>query len=104
MGWRSGPVCAGGRGHGEREAGGVGGGAEAGDEVEGEEGGVGGGGDDGVGPLPRRPVHAGEDAGERAGVAGDAVGQDRQAEGGEAGGVAVGVEREEVDLRARGAR
>ena len=55
-------------------------------------------------PCGRRPVHAGEDAGERAGVAGDGVGEDGEGEGGEAGGVAVGVEREERRPGGRGGR
>ena len=46
------------------------------------------------------PVEAGEHAGERAGEAFDAVRDHRQAKGGEAGGIAVGVEDEPAHLRA----
>ena len=45
-------------------------------------------------------VEPGEDAGEGAGVIGDGVGEDVEAEGGEAGRVAVGVEDEGRELGA----
>ena len=45
------------------------------------------------------PIEGGENAGERPGEAGDAVGNDRQREGAEARGIAIGVKRERVHLR-----
>ena len=51
--------------------------------------------------LAHRPGHAGVQAGERAGIALDAVGDDRQAIAGKARGVAVGVDDDAADLRAQ---
>ena len=45
------------------------------------------------------PGHAGQDTGKRAGLAGQDVGGDRQAEGSEAARIAVGVQDQTADLR-----
>ena len=64
-----------------------------------EEGRVAGRGGEGGGAEGGGPVEAGENAGERPGLAGDGVGEDGEGEGGEARRIAVGAEREVVDLR-----
>ena len=46
-----------------------------------------------------RPGHPGQHAGERAGLAGQQIGGDRQAEAGEARRIAVGVQDQPADLR-----
>ena len=73
---------------------------QAGDEVRGEERRVAGGGCDPArrGRVGGRPAHAGEDAGERADEAFNRVGDDGQAELGEAGRIAVGVDGDAADL------
>ena len=88
--------------HGDLGTGSRAGGHEALEKVRGQEGRVAGDGDDvaSIRHLDRRPAHAGENAGERAGLLRDAVRDDRQAVAGEAAGIAVGVE----DDRAAGPR
>ena len=49
-------------------------------------------------PVRRRPVEAGQNAGERTREAGDAVGDHAEAEAGKPRGVAVGVESERRHL------
>ena len=52
-----------------------------------------------LGPVRRSPVERRQNAGERSGKIGDAVGNDRQAERRKARGIAIGVEDEAVALR-----
>ncbi len=77
-----------------------GGGQQTGDEVRGKERRVAGRGCDPArrGRVGGRPAHAGEDAGERADEAFNRVGDDGQAELGEAGRIAVGVDGDPPDL------
>ena len=69
-------------------------------EVAGEKRGVGGGGDEPIEAEGGGVIEAGEDAGEGAWVIGDGIGEDVEAEAGEAGRVAVGVEDEGFELGA----
>ena len=52
-----------------------------------------------LGPVRRGPVEGCEYPGKRSGKIGDAIGDDRQAERREAGGIAVGIEDQPVALR-----
>ena len=53
----------------------------------------------GFGHMRSRPIETGKHAGQRSGEAGDAVGDDRQTESGEALRIAIGIEHERIDLR-----